>query len=1172
MRIALLILATWALSWSHAHAAFAVDDSMDRKSIVVIAGLKSHGPEGNGIHDYAWSARLIKTMLEHSNIADAVEVTLHLNGWPTDTGQLIEADAVMIISDGRDGDIGREAPHLATPERIALMDELVARGCGVVTFHFSTFAPDALADRVLEWSGGYFDWETDGRREWYSEITTTEAEVTPASTDHSILRGVEPFTVREEFYHDIRFRDDRDGWLPVWQVEALPATTPHGDVVAWAIEREQGGRGFATTCGHFYDNWESPDFRKTILNGLAWAAHVAIPLEGIEAPFFDHDQIAEHLSEPNLISDGAETVMTTEDEEAYADEPYWYQPGHPLRPAEARAITTPPGFLVEKILDVPEDWGSWTAIAVDPQGRLICAAQHVPGLYRVTVPGPDKPDARPEVERLGGVAEQMGWSHGLLAAFGSLYVTVSEGNDEIEGGVYRLRDTDGDDQYDRIDHLIELDRSGEHGPHNIVVGPDGASLYMICGNGTNLPDDVVRRLPSATDGIDHLMPPGFESSEYTPAGFVIRFRPDGSDIEFVSGGLRNSFDLAFNQVGDLFTFDSDMEWDLGTPWYRPTRICHLVPGGEFGWRGDAAKWPDYYEDSAGSVVDVGPASPTGVAFGYETRFPAKYQRALYACDWTFATIHAVHLRPEGATYRAEVEEFVGGNGLPVTDLVVGTDGALYFLVGGRRLGSALYRVRYVGDESTEPVTAIEPDPSVTELQRLRRQLEAFHGRRSEEAVSTAWLHLGHDDRAIRFAARLAVESQPVDTWRSRAFDEPDLPTRIVALLALARQDEPENLPRVLEQLAEIEPESLNVKQTLIWLRAIELALARGEDEIEDRRELIVNVLRPALPHDDPRVNRELARLLCFVGDREVIDPILNLMGSDQGERPALVTGNFVRNPKYGAAVRDILQAAPLVDRMHYAQMLLWIDDGWSTEQRSDYFQLIADAVANTKGGYWYVEFWDRIREVAFDQISDEDRDRFEAIGAGGIAASNPEDLPRPEGPGQDWNLDDLLEAVEDDFRNRDHLLGQRSFAAAKCVSCHRFNGQGAAVGPDLSSIGQRFTIRDILDSTLYPSKAVSDQYRVTLVLTDDGRTLSGRVVSRDSEALTIATNLYQPSRTTRVELDEVEAMRPVPISTMPEGLLDPLNVDEILDLLAYLISGGDPNHPVFARPIGSDED
>ena len=102
----------------------------------------------------------------------------------------------------------------------------------------------------------------------------------------------------------------------------------------------------------------------------------------------------------------------------------------------------------------------------------------------------------------------------------------------------------------------------------------------------------------------------------------------------------------------MFIYDSDMEWDLGMPWYRPTRVNHATSGSEFGWRTGTGKWPAYYADSLPAMVDIGLGSPTGVEFGYGAKFPAKYQKALYICDWTYGTMYAVHLsRTERATRR-----------------------------------------------------------------------------------------------------------------------------------------------------------------------------------------------------------------------------------------------------------------------------------------------------------------------------------------------------------------------------------------------------------------------------------------------------------------------------------------------------------------------------------------
>jgi len=124
------------------------------KKIVLIAGPKSHGPDGNGIHDYAWSVKLLKVMLEHSNVKDRVRVETHFEGWPADEKTLEDADTIMIVSDGRDGDKYVEAPHLASPARVKFVERQIARGCGFVTFHFSTFAPEQYREQMLDWSAG----------------------------------------------------------------------------------------------------------------------------------------------------------------------------------------------------------------------------------------------------------------------------------------------------------------------------------------------------------------------------------------------------------------------------------------------------------------------------------------------------------------------------------------------------------------------------------------------------------------------------------------------------------------------------------------------------------------------------------------------------------------------------------------------------------------------------------------------------------------------------------------------------------------------------------------------------------------------------------------------------------------------------------------------------------
>jgi type 1 glutamine amidotransferase len=268
-----------------------------RKKVILIAGKKSHGPEGNRIHDYPWSVKLLKVLLDRSNIADKLRVEMHFDGWPKDERTLDNADTVMIISDGRDGDIGEEAPHLASPERVNTVDRLMQRGCGLATFHFSTFAPEQFREQVLRWTGGYFQWETDGKRKWYSAITTSEADVMLASPDHPVASGVKPFRINEEFYYNLRFAPGDTALTPLLSVPTLPGREPDGRWIAWARQREDGGRGFGTTCGHFYDNWKNEDLRKLVLNAIAWTARIDVPRGGVESPYVDHEVITAALAE-----------------------------------------------------------------------------------------------------------------------------------------------------------------------------------------------------------------------------------------------------------------------------------------------------------------------------------------------------------------------------------------------------------------------------------------------------------------------------------------------------------------------------------------------------------------------------------------------------------------------------------------------------------------------------------------------------------------------------------------------------------------------------------------------------------------------------------------------------------------------------------------------------------
>ena len=816
------------------------------------------------------------------------------------------------------------------------------------------------------------------------------------------------------------------------------------------------------------------------------------------------------------------------------------------------------GFKAELLYTVPKGtMGSWVNMCVDPKGRLIVSDQYG-SLYRVSVPAAGT-KGEMAVEKIN---VDIGEAQGLLWAFDSLYVVVNKGKN-YDGGLYRVRDTDGDDKLDSLETLRLLNGTGEHGPHAILVAPDRKSLVLICGNRTELTEINSSRVPQVWDE-DNLLPRlkgRFMKGVRAPGGYISRIDPDGKNWELVATGFRNEFDAALNADNELFTYDADMEYDVNSPWYRPTRVCHVVSGAEFGWRSGGGKWPVHYPDSVPAVVNVGPGSPTGIVFGYDARFPAKYQKALFICDWSYGKMYAVHMTPNGATYTGQLEEFVTGTPLPLTDLVINPhDGAMYFLIGGRRVQSGLYRVTYVGNESVARVDHQEPKQA--DARSTRKSLEDLHIGDHANAVAKAWPSLGSKDRATRFAARIALEHRPVAEWQDKALAESDPQTKLTALLGLVRQfkrtdmgdgDDIDTLPpiwsekrkqeeslkqlrsSIFESLATLKWNELSVTQRIEVSRILSLTFLRIGPPTENQRMTLIPLVEAAYPADSVELNTELAQLLVYL-----------------------------QSPNAAKLVMKSLLAAPTQEeQIHYAKSLRFLTTGWTPELQNDYFEWCVRATGY-RGGKTFSLFVENIRSEAVARLSDSDKARLKPILEKKLDSQINVIRAEPRPFVKKWIMDELIPLVQK-LEKRDFDHGRKMFAAANCFACHRFDNQGGAIGPDLTALSGRFSSRDILESVIDPSKVISDQFQAVQIVTMKGKVVTGRIVNLAGDALRISTNMLDPDAITSVDRKQIDEMVPSKVSMMPTGLLDTLNEQEILDLMAYLLSRGDRANGMFKQ-------
>jgi putative heme-binding domain-containing protein len=874
----------------------------------------------------------------------------------------------------------------------------------------------------------------------------------------------------------------------------------------------------------------------------------------------------------------------------------------PSTATPAEELTVAPGFEVELLKSATKEEGSWVSMAVDAKGRLYISTQGKVegagmkkddkwgGLFRATL------DGKGQIEKWEKVNVPVGDAMGMLWAFDSLYVS----GDGPEGrGIYRLKDSDGDDALDAWAMWKKVPGgNGEHGAHALVLGPDGKSIYIVHGNATPLIEGIdTTHSPYRNYAEDDLLPrvmdpvATFFDKVKSPYGYVLRTDENGTNFQLFAGGFRNPYDLDFNADGELFTYDSDMEWDVGMPWYRPTRVLHVVAGGEYGFREGTAKWPAYYPDSLPAAVNIGLGCPTGVKFGTRSNFPEKYRRAFFIMDWTFGRILAVHLHPNGASYTAknelpspyhltgpaqsdDVEEFVRGKGLPVTDLEFGQDGAMYFTIGGRGTQAGLYRVSWTG-EAPSAATITDVETKSTVLRSFATLLASLQikGWNSPWAMPpTVLVHLDSEDRFIRHAARTALEGQPISEWRKFVFSETRPRAALTALLALARVGTKDDQEAILKALAKFPLDSLSDELKLDKLRVIEVALARHGRPSDATVQMGIEKLSRQYPAKTFALNRELCALLVWLTGPG--QSPLGVFGSDNSATSERDAAQAKFKARIAAPSDVIDKSLALMDAATEPAEAIWYATclreatGWTALQREHYFSWFAK-MQTYVGGNSSRKFLARIRDQALEKVPAAERPAFLALAEKESAAPKPQQ-PMPMRPFvKVWTVADLVPALGGVGQGRDFARGQRVFTEAMCAQCHLFAGtggqaKGGAVGPDLTAVGSRFSRKDVLEAIIEPSKAMSEQYASFIFTMKDGSMASGQIAEENHYLLTLIVDPISGARQNYPKGNVVKKEMS-PVSLMPPGLLFTFSQEEVLDLLAYLESGGNAQAGNFKK-------
>jgi putative membrane-bound dehydrogenase-like protein len=761
-------------------ACFCLPAGAADKKIVLVAGRPSHGP---GEHEFNAGCMLLKKCLDGT---PGLTVALYKGGWPNDPSAFDGADAVILFMDGGAGHPVIQGDHLK------VIGDLMKKGVGLGCYHFAVEVPkDKGGPEFLQWIGGYYEdrWSTNPH--WVSDIKSLP--------DHPVTRGVKPFAIKDEWYYNIRFQPGMAGVTPILvakpddETRKGASSSPRGpyphivaasgreEILSWAFERPDGGRGFGFTGAHFHKNFGNDNFRRLVLNSVLWLAKMEVPAGGFvssvtsEELSANQDPKGSAANRPSAPANPARRRARSE-----------HEYGPEAAAASMKSMTTAPGlettlFASEPMLVNPAD------MDVDAEGRVWVTEG---ANYRRWASPPAGP-LRAGGDRIVVLQDTKGTGQADKAE------TFYQGMDVNSAlGICVLGDkvivscspnvfvfTDNGPGRPPTKELLFTDIKGvqhDHGVHAFVFGPDG-KLYFNCGNAGEQIRDRHGNPIIDLEG-NEVIANGHPYRQ----GMVFRCNLDGSEFEVVAHNFRNNYEVCVDSFGTMWQSDNDDDGNRGVC------INYVMEYGNFGFTDEmtGASWGTkrtnlekdiphrhWHQNDPGVIPNLlftGAGSPTGMLVYEGDLLPEVFRNQMIHCDASGpAVVRSYPVQPDGAGYSARIVNILTSSEswFRPSDVCVAPDGSLYVAdwndagVGGHNMADQkldtmtgrVYRIAPPGNKPSVPKLELDTIQGCVAALESPNQARRYLG----------WTRL-HDIQGGAEKALLAVWKEKNPRLRARA--------------------------------------------------------------------------------------------------------------------------------------------------------------------------------------------------------------------------------------------------------------------------------------------------------------------------------------------------------------------------------------------------------------------